>query len=122
MAMRLSLDASTLTYQKERIAKLRDEMAQISEANRLWCRQKEDTGRSGRLGTSASKIAGDSGRVVGAHRLEKAMNKTTAIRREPSQMLEVFTALSPNPLLRTTPRVALRRPRNSQIALIRMLL
>ena len=52
----------------------------------------------------------DSGRVVGAHRLEKAMNKITAIRREPFQVPEAFTALSPIPLLRTTPRVAVRRP------------
>jgi hypothetical protein len=34
---------------------LRDEIAQSSEANRRAWRQKEDTGRSGGLGTSASK-------------------------------------------------------------------
>ena len=55
VAMRLWVDARTLTYQKERIAKLRDEIAQISEANRLWWRQKEDSGGSGRLGTSGFK-------------------------------------------------------------------
>jgi hypothetical protein len=50
VAMRLWLDARTLTYQKERIAKLRDEIAQISEANRLWWQggKKKIPGRSGR--------------------------------------------------------------------------
>jgi hypothetical protein len=62
---------------KERIVKLREEIAQISEANRLAWRQKEATGRSGGSPTSASKIAGNSGRISGADRLEETMNKAS---------------------------------------------
>jgi hypothetical protein len=57
---------------KERIAKLRDEIAQITEAKHLHLlRQEETTRRSRRSRRSASKIAGNSGRVRGPHRLEK---------------------------------------------------
>jgi hypothetical protein len=61
---------------KERIVKLREEIAQISEANRLYLpwRQKADTGRSGGSPTAASKIAGNPRRIGGAHRLEKAVS------------------------------------------------
>jgi len=62
---------------KDRIAKLRDEIAQISEANRLHLHggKKKPQGAGGGSRTSASKIAGNSGRISGADRLEKAMNQ-----------------------------------------------
>jgi hypothetical protein len=44
---------------KERIAKLRDEIAQISEANRQYMQGGKDTGRIGGSRTPTSKVAGN---------------------------------------------------------------
>src|SRR6267154_818915 len=102
----------------------RDEIAQVREANRLcWHGGKKKIPGAAGLGTSASKRAEDAGRVVGAHQLGK--NKEQDHRDpkgKPSRMPEAFTAVSPIPLLRITPRVGVRRRWNSQIALIRKLL
>jgi hypothetical protein len=60
---------------KERIVKLREEIAQIGEANRLYLRggKIEDSGRSGGSRTSPSETAGNPRPVGGADRLEKAI-------------------------------------------------
>jgi hypothetical protein len=57
---------------KDRIEKLRQEIAQISEANRLYVRRQKDS-RRGRSRTSPSKIAGDPGRINVVDGLEEAM-------------------------------------------------
>jgi hypothetical protein len=61
---------------KERIEKLRGEIAQISERERpVLAEREEQTRRSGGSGTSASEIAGNPRRIDGIDRLEKGVNK-----------------------------------------------
>jgi hypothetical protein len=64
---------------KECIGKLREEIAQIGEANRQYVHggKKKLTRRSRGSRTSASKIAGNLGRGVGAHRLEETISEST---------------------------------------------
>ena len=64
---------------KERIVKVRDEIAQISEANRLYMGGgKKIHSAAGDHERRVSEIAGHLGRVGGADRLEKSLKMITA--------------------------------------------
>jgi hypothetical protein len=59
---------------RERIAKLREEMAQLTEAHRLYSQGgKKLHGAAGDHARRLQRAAADSRRAVGFHRLEKAM-------------------------------------------------
>jgi hypothetical protein len=63
---------------KERIAKLREEIAQLTEADRLYSQVGEASWRDGGSRTSASETGGNPRRVGGTYRLKKAARMSDA--------------------------------------------
>ena len=59
---------------KERVGKLREEIAEISEANRLYLQGGKKDDRSLRPGTPTAAIAGNHGRTHVADGVEKAVS------------------------------------------------